>query len=212
MRKNYIPAFNFDFLTPFYDLLLELIGYGYTQRIKVVKLLKLRGGEKLLDVGCGTGTLLQVAKQLHPEVNMFGVDIDNNVLSLARKKVNKNKLQIAFTQASANNLPFKDRTFDIVVSTLIFHHLPTQVKIQAISEIYRVLKPKGRFLLADFGRNNSFSIKLWSALAHLIKLPEAITIEDNLSGFIPNYLEKAGFKIMEVAPVYKGIQFLLCTK
>src|SRR3989338_7367325 len=108
MSKDYIPAFNFDFLTPFYDLFVEILGYGKAQRVKVVDLLNLKPDDKLLDVGSGTGTLLIVAKEKYPQVEMTGIDIDPKVLSIARKKTQKVDLEINFVESSSAKLPFAD--------------------------------------------------------------------------------------------------------
>ncbi len=145
-----VKAFNYDFLTPFYDAILNLIGFGEKQREKIVKLLGLKPEEKLLDVGCGTGSLLKVAKRLYPDNQMFGIDIDKNVLEIARRKLVSTGVQLI--NSGAENLPFPDKSFDAVVSTLIFHHLPAEIKRKALLEIRRVLKPNGRFLLVDFGK------------------------------------------------------------
>lgn len=209
--RNYIPAFNFDILTPFYDFFVELLGYGYSQRDKVVKLLKLKKGENLLDVGCGTGTLIIIAKENYPNVDMIGIDIDQKVLRIAKKKISKKGLHIKILEASAGELPFKKNSFDVVVSSLVFHHLPKEVKISALKETYRILKPNGRFLLADFGENG-FLVKFWNILSHLLMLPEAKTFEDNVRGLIPVLMEQSGFRIKEVASSYRGIQYLLGRK
>src|SRR3989344_9330306 len=97
--KDYIPAFNYDFLTPLYDFFVELLGYGRSQRIKVIDLLDLKDGYNLLDVGCGTGTLLIVAKEKYPRIEMTGIDIDSKVLEIARKKTQKMNLEIKFVES-----------------------------------------------------------------------------------------------------------------
>jgi len=151
MRYHPVKAFNYDFLTPFYDTILNLIGFGQGQREKIVRLLNLKPGEKFLDVGCGTGSLLKVARKLHPDNEMVGIDIDKKILEIAKKKLDS--IGITLINTGAENLPFPDNSFDVVVSTLIFHHLPTEIKLKALSEIKRVLKPDGRFLLVDFGKD-----------------------------------------------------------
>lgn len=127
-----IPAFNYDFLTPFFDSISNLLGFGYKQRVKIVNLLDLKIGERLLDLGCGTGSLLIVAKSKFPNVDMIGVDVDSKVLEIAEKKIKKENLNIKLIKSSADKLPFPDNSFDVIVSTLVFHHLPTEVKKGAL--------------------------------------------------------------------------------
>ena len=212
MAKNYIPALNYDFLTPFYDLFAEVLGYGKKQRNKVIDLLGLKPDEKLLDVGCGTGTLLLLAKKRFPEIEMAGVDIDKKVLDIARKKFAEENLTIKFVETGAQKLPFPNSHFTVVVSTLIFHHLPTKIKKSAIREIYRVLKKNGRFLLADFGKKQGFILPLLNFVTKIFKLPEHETLQDNLNGLNTVFMTDAGFYIKEIAPRYRGIQFLLATR
>lgn len=212
MNKEYIPAANFDFLTPFYDFFVELLGYGKAQRIKVIELLNLKTGDNLLDIGCGTGTLLVLAKQKNPEIKMTGVDIDPNVLKIARKKSQKTNFEIEFIESSSAKLPFENVTFNKVVSSLVFHHLPTEVKEQTIKEVYRVLKKDGKFLLADFGKKDGLVLAGLDFITKLFNLPESKTLQDNLEGKLPIFLNNSGFRVKEIAQPYRGIQFFEAEK
>ncbi len=100
----------------------------------------------------------------------------------------------------------------MVVSTLIFHHLPTEVKHLALTEIHRVLAPKGRFLLADFGKPEGVYSRMFFGAVRALSLPELRTMRDNIEGRIPDFLRAAGFRVVIVAPRYRGVQFLLATK
>ena len=100
-------------------------------------------------------------------------------------------------QASAEQLPFPPMSFDVVVSTLVFHHLPREIKRRAIAEIARVLTAEGRFLLADVGPATSLPFKVLTALllslATLVHLKEARSARENLQGVLPLLLKEAGF-------------------
>lgn len=202
---------NYEFLTPFYDAILNLIGFGYGQRVKIVKLLNLKDGEKLLDVGCGTGSLLIAAKKLHPKISATGIDIDKRILKIAEEKTEKENVKINFVETSADSLPFKDSSFDTVVSTLAFHHLPFDVKKRAITKIKRVLKKNGRFLLVDFGKTDSVWINIFYRIIDFLGIEEATTLKDNINGKLPILLKQSGFKTTEVALQYLGIQYILAT-
>ncbi len=106
--KKFIPAMTYEFLTPYYDSILNVIGFGYGQREKIIRLLGLKNGNKLLDVGCGTGSLLIVAKKLHPEIDVVGVDIDEKILKIAKNKTQKENFKIKYIKTSADKLPFND--------------------------------------------------------------------------------------------------------
>ncbi len=208
MSKDYVPAMNFNLLTPFYDLFVDALGYGKSQRKRVVDLLSLKKGENLLDVGCGTGTLLVITKQEFPNIEMTGVDIDSNVLQIAEVKAKKKDLDISYIKTSSASLPFSKGTFNVIVSSLVFHHLPTEIKKQTLREVHRVLKDNGRFLLADFGKKDGLVLSAISFITDFLRLPERKTLQDNLEGNIPIYMKETGFKVEEVAPRYRGVQFL----
>lgn len=140
---------------------------------------------------------------------MTGVDIDKRILQIAKQKIEKKQLRIRLLKTSADQLPFTDKSFDVAVSSLVFHHLPLRVKQSAIKEIRRVLKDSGRFLLVDFGKTNHPLIETLYLFEKIFNIKERLTLKDNLEGKIPVLLKKAGFKIQEVRPSYRGIQYLL---
>jgi len=99
-----------------------------------------------------------------------------------------------------------------VMSSLMFHHLPTGIKQMAMHEIYRVLTPGGRFLLADFGKPQGVLLSTFFALGRLVQADEARYIQDNKAGKLPVFLKEVGFAVQELPPSYRGVQFLLATK
>jgi ubiquinone/menaquinone biosynthesis C-methylase UbiE len=101
----------------------------------------------VLDVGCGTGRLLRAARERFPSARLEGVDAAPEMVKQARLAAGEG-LPINFQEATAEELPFADATFDVVTSTLTFHHWADQSK--GISEIGRVLTPVGVWVLADF--------------------------------------------------------------
>lgn len=209
MKYKIVPAFSFDFLTPFYDPITELIGFGRSFKEKVLELVELENGESLLDIGCGTGSLLITAKLKYSKSRIVGIDPDQTVLDIARKKISKSNIEVELIKAYGEELPFKPSTFDAVVSVLVFHHVPTEIKKQIIKEVYRVLKPKARFLLADFSKPKNL---LWKILFKLAIFEEGRYIQDNLNGRLPILLKEAGFNVREVSNRFRGVQFLLATK
>lgn len=213
MSYKPVPALGKDILTPFFDGVVEIMGLGTSFKNKVVERVQLHNGERLLDVGCGTATLLLAAKAHVPTIEAIGIDSDERVLALARKKIAESKLQVEVMQAGAEHLPFPPDSFDIVISTLTFHHLPTEVKKLAMQEIYRVLKPGGRFALVDFGQPQGVLPKTLFTLSALLPSREVKYLQDNKEGKLPLFLEDAGFAVTEFAPRYRGIiPFLLAIK
>jgi ubiquinone/menaquinone biosynthesis C-methylase UbiE len=105
----------------------------------------------VLDVGCGTGTLAIEALRREPRVEMTGLDGDPVVLSRARAKAGAAGADVRFDQALSDRMPYADASFDVVLSSLFFHHLVREVKERTIREIARVLRPGGRLHVADWG-------------------------------------------------------------
>ena len=101
----------------------------------------------ILDVGCGTGRLLRTASQRFSAARLEGVDAAPQMVEQATRLMPVSA-PIHFQQATAEALPYADGQFDLVFSTMTFHHWADQKK--GVSEVARVLAPNGRWLLADF--------------------------------------------------------------
>jgi ubiquinone/menaquinone biosynthesis C-methylase UbiE len=137
-----------------YDLLLWLLSLGRERafRERALGLTHLSAGESVLDVGCGTGTLALAAKrQVGRTGHVLGIDASPEMISRAGKKAIKAGLEVDFRNALVESLPFCDGQFDVVLSTLMLHHLPGKLRSQCAAEVRRVLKPGGRLLAIDFG-------------------------------------------------------------
>ena len=100
----------------------------------------------ILDVGCGTGRLLGIAQSRFPRAKLDGVDAAIEMVRQAQASHPGGAIR--FQQAMAEALPFPDASFDLVFSTMTFHHWSDQAR--GIAEIARVLTPGGRWLLAEF--------------------------------------------------------------
>jgi SAM-dependent methyltransferase len=125
-------------------------GQGRELRRRTARLADIQPGEQILDVGCGKGTLaIEVAR--HWSVGRIaGIDPSTEQIARARRKAARRNVPISFQVGVIEQLPFPDRSFDVVFSTLMMHHLPAPLKRQGLSEIARVLKPGGRLVIADF--------------------------------------------------------------
>ena len=209
-KKYFRPAFSYDFLTPCYDILTDLTGFGKSLKRKVVKLLKLKGDEKVLDVGVGTGTLLIELNKSYPSLNLVGIDPDPKVLNIAKSKLAKYKVRASLSKAFAQDLPFPDASFDLVVSTLTFHHLPSQAKKKALEEIHRILRNGGKFLLADFGKPQGPVSYILLHLGSIFDGGEEM--KANLRGELPIMLKDKGFIVDKIGNRYLGMEFLLARK
>jgi ubiquinone/menaquinone biosynthesis C-methylase UbiE len=128
-------------------------GKGRQLRQRTAILARLQPGDQVLDVGCGTGMLaLDVQRRVGSAGRVVGIDPGNEQIARARAKAARRHVPIAFQIGVIEQLTFPDQTFDVVLSTLMMHHLPTRLKVQGLAEIARVLKPGGRVVIADFTR------------------------------------------------------------
>lgn len=213
MKYKFAPAFLSNFFTPFYDLIVKQGGLGKTLQEKVLRYAQIKDGESVLDVGCGSGTFITMAKSAYPNSRVVGVDPDENILKIARKKLAKDKLKVELINSWAEKLPFEPQSFDVVVSSLTLHHLPTEIKKKTLKEIHRVLKRNGRFLLADIGKQDQLFWKIKFALDFESLFSAAKDyMKDNFAGRIPSFVVQAGFIVKEIAPKHRGVQFLLAKK
>ena len=136
-----------------YDLLAWVFCLGRERafRERLLDLADLKSGEQVLDVGCGTGTLAIAAKRrVGAKGTVYGIDASPEMIARARKKAKKHGVEVRFENAIVEKLPFAEGTFDLVLSTLMLHHLGRIARQQCLSEIRRVLKPGGRLLAVDF--------------------------------------------------------------
>jgi ubiquinone/menaquinone biosynthesis C-methylase UbiE len=145
-------GWRYDLMVWFSDKLLfrgKLRELGY----KTADLAQLQPGETVLDVGCGTGTLALIAKERVGETGrVCGIDPGPRQIARARAKAARRSLPIDFEMGVIEQLPFPDQSFDVVLSTMMMHHLPDDLKHQGLTEIARVLKSGGRLVIVDFKR------------------------------------------------------------
>ncbi|HEY8154633.1 MAG TPA: class I SAM-dependent methyltransferase [Myxococcota bacterium] len=185
--RHFIPAAGRDWLLPLYDPLQWILGGDGLKR-PLIEQAALAPGHRALDIGCGTGSLTLLLKQLHPSVEVVGLDPDPKALAIAKRKAERAGLAIQLDQGFSDRLPYAESTFDRVFSSLMFHHLQTQEKEATLREIRRVLGPTGSLHLLDFGPPRS---GLSRALAHVLHRAEHL--RDGFEDRITALLGQAGF-------------------
>ncbi len=136
----------FDRWAPNYDILFTTVFYQALHK-RLLEYLELPEKANVLDLGCGTGKLLNRLAGKFPGLFGTGVDLSTKMLREARKS-KKYPKQLIFIKGNAEALPFFDRQFDAVFNTISFLHYPNPK--QVFSEVTRILTPGGRFYLVDY--------------------------------------------------------------
>ena len=147
--RTFIPAAGHDRWLPFYDIGTKLLGASVVRRALLAQA-DVRSSQRVLDVGCGTGTLAVMLKTAHADVRVVGLDPDELALSRARTKAERAHAEIEFVRGFADAIPQADCSFDRVLSSLMLHHLTDDEKAATLRDVHRVLKPGGSFHLLDF--------------------------------------------------------------
>jgi ubiquinone/menaquinone biosynthesis C-methylase UbiE len=185
--RTYLPAAGRDFFLPLYDPIVKLLGGGAAREALLAQA-AIRPGDRVFDLGCGTGTMAVLIKQQLPGVEIVALDPDPRALARARQKAARAALAIQFDQGFGDQLPYPAASFDRALSSFMFHHLPAEERQKTLRELHRVLKPGGEFHLADFegpgDHKQGFIRRLLLSHAHL---------KDNSAANIIALMNDAGF-------------------
>ena len=191
-NEDYIPAVGLRILTPFYDFIQKWIVRDKRYKSRLIEQAQILPGMRVMDLGCGTGTLAIMAKRAQSDAEVVGLDADPEMLKMAHAKKDEEKLDVKFEVGFTNALPYPDASFDRVLSSIMIHHLKTPDKEKTAREIYRVLKPGGQLHVIDFGKPSTFYGKLLGPFLH--KFEEA---NDNIDGKLPIMFRAAGLTVQE---------------
>ena len=209
IHRHYLPAAGRDAFLPLYDPFTKLFGLDALRRA-LLEQASLQPAYRVLDVGCGTGTLAILIKQEHPTITVIGIDPDPKALARAQRKAERAQVSVHFERGFADALPFPDAAFDRVFSSLMFHHLGRNEKEQSLREIRRVLRPGGRLEFLDLASPHAHAHGFLSRLIH-----SHAQVKDNVDEKIVELMQTAGFaaprKIRERSLIFGTLAFFQAT-
>lgn len=191
-ERSFIPALKYDWLTEIYDPLVQATMPEDKFKNALIVQAAIKDNANVLDFGCGSLTLSLMAKKIHPSAIIHAVDVDEKILKIASDKLKQSGEEIFIQKYEGRSLPYPSNTFDRVISSLVFHHLDREQKMNSLYEIFRVLKPGGEFHIADWGKAKN---GLMRSAFYLVQMLDGFkTTTDNVRGLLPVYMTRAGFK------------------
>jgi ubiquinone/menaquinone biosynthesis C-methylase UbiE len=188
-ERSYIPALGKRWLLPLYDPFLWLLGADKA-KLPLIEQAEIKSGFRVLDIGCGTGSMAVMIKRMHPTAEVVGIDPDPMALSVAERKAKHAGLAVDFDRGFADHMPYADASFDRVFSSFMFHHLAVDEKSATLGEIRRVLKAGGSLHLLDFVREHSVHSK---TPAHGQLIHRSGAIAERIENRMTALMDEAGF-------------------
>ena len=186
-QREFVPAAGRDVFLPLYDPIVSLMGFDSARR-ELISSANIEPGHRVLDIGCGTGTLVVQLKRQYGPAQVVGLDPDPKALRRARLKAVRADVSVQLDQGFANELPYKRASFDRVFSSFMFHHLNKQERENMLREVLRTLKPGGSFHFVDFivdDASHGFFDRLFRSHAQM---------KDNSDEQIRDLMSHGGFK------------------
>jgi len=182
---------------PTYDKLMKRMTFGREGELRetTVSLAGVQPGDCVLEVGCGTGTLTLAAKRrAGPSGKVFGIDVIPVMIELSQRKAAEAGEEITFQLASIADIPFPANHFDVVMCSFMIFHMSEMTRQKGIAEVFRVLKPQGRWLVVDAGTPTNPLAKAFVKMISGGELPPDLQVLRPL-------MEACGFSDIEIAPV-----------
>jgi ubiquinone/menaquinone biosynthesis C-methylase UbiE len=152
-HQHFLPAMGAHGPLALYDPFTRLLGARRLQE-RLIDQARIRPDDRVLDIGCGTGNLTLLVATRYPTASVVGLDPDPAALDRARKKAAKGKLTATFDQGFAEELPYPDRSVDVVLCSLALHHVTEEHRTQSLREVARVLRPGGTFHLLEMAKGD----------------------------------------------------------
>ncbi len=204
-NQAFTPAAGSPKYTKYYDTVIALLTREDRWRSATIAQLKLKPGDTVVDIGCGTASLAVWMKQHQPGARVIGVDPDPQVLAIARTKVRRAGAEVEFVQGMG------DKAVELIgpgiaskaVSSLVLHQCPVPMKKAIIDNMFALLRPDGTLVIADFGVQRDALMRLGFRIVQ--RADGKQDTQPNADGILPRLIDQAGFADVAEASVIRTV-------
>lgn len=211
--RDFVPALGKSEFTNSYDKVIAVMTREKRWRPRVAQALALSPGETVVDIGAGTGSQAILLKSQMPGIRMIGIDPDPDILAIARAKANAAKVEVDWHQGfgDVTHEVLGEKLADAVVTSLVLHQCPMDMKSGILASAFRLLKPGGRLVIGDYGKQRTFLMRM---LFRQVQAVDGFEItQPNADGILPELIAAAGFIDVEerhVIPTHTGSISVYC--
>ncbi|MEV8630753.1 class I SAM-dependent methyltransferase [Streptosporangium sp. NPDC051023] len=204
--NTFTPALGRVAPTRFYDSIVALTRERLWRALMLMHVAP-RPEDVIVDVGCGTGSTELLLNRIEPRTQVIAVDPDPDVIAVAQRKAEASGARVQWKIGMGDALPqvLGSGVADTVVSSLVFHQCPLDMKQAILASMYTVVRPGGKLVIADYGLQRTRLMRLAFRLVQF-----ADGVEDtrpNAEGILPDLIAQAGFRDVreaEVVPTFTG--------
>lgn len=192
-EKRFTPALGYSWLTPIYDLAVAVLTRENVWRRRLVRQIRPAHDDRVVDIGCGTGSLAVLIKQQAPGATVVGVDPDPAVLQRAKSKARAGKVEVVWRAGFLTaDLVREIAPVTKVVSSLVLHQTPLEEKQLILDRAFELLEPGGELHIADYGQQHSGMMRFLFRQT-VQRLDGIEDTQSNADGVLPDLISKAGF-------------------
>ncbi|MEG0481488.1 MAG: class I SAM-dependent methyltransferase [Acinetobacter sp.] len=191
-NQGFTPAMGRFMFNRLYDPVIRLTREKYWRQL-ILEYLKPQADDVIVDVGCGTGTLLNLIAKIQPKATLIGIDPDENILKIAKEKSKQQGNTIIWQQTMGDHLQqlCHGQKVNKICSSLVLHQCPVAMKQAILQSMYELLLDDGLVVIADFGQQRTKTMRF---LFNIIQLADGKQdTQPNADGIIPILLAESGF-------------------